>query len=59
MDILDKLILYESSDEQYRGISQEEFSQRSDVPIATIKRIEEQTGQEDMLKAAGYRAERQ
>ncbi len=54
MDILDALMIYESTDEQILGeirkrlsrmrrsccLSQEELSQRSGVSIATIKRIE-------------------
>lgn len=60
MDILDALLIYESTDEQILGelhrrlaamrrsccLSQEELSQRSGVSIATIKRIEGQTGQD-------------
>ena len=63
MDILDALMIYESSDEQILEeihrrlagmrrsccLSQEELSQRSGVSIATIKRIEGQTAQDISL----------
>jgi len=59
MDVLDALMIYESTDEQILGeirkrlsrmrrsccLSQEELSQRSGVSIATIKRIEGQAPQ--------------
>lgn len=60
MDILDALMIYESTDEQILGeirrrlarmrrsccLSQEELAQRSGVSIATIKRIEGQAQQD-------------
>ena len=60
MNILDALVIYESTDEQILGeirrrlarmrrsccLSQEELSQRSGVSIATIKRIEGQAQQD-------------
>ena len=60
MDILDALMIYESTDEQILGelhcrlaamrrsccLSQEELAQRSGVSIATIKRIEGQKKQD-------------
>ena len=63
MDILDALMIYDSTDEQILGeirrrlvrmrrsccLSQEELSQRSGVSIATIKRIEGQTSQDISL----------
>ena len=63
MDLLDALMIYESTDEQILGeirrrltrmrrsccLSQEELSQRSGVSIATIKRIEGQAPQDISL----------
>ena len=63
MDILDALMIYDSTDEQILGeirrrlvrmrrsccLSQEELSQLSGVSIATIKRIEGQTAQDISL----------